>query len=311
MGEPFVITRPEAAGAQAERFRSMIASPVLTQVRVRFRGLETYDVEPVSIPDLLAERPVMVFGKWRGRPSGTITVSGITGEGAVSESVDVSGARPSRENGALRYLWARHRITVLSDYNRLRPDDNRIGEVTRLGLDYSLLTAHTSFVAVDTLVRTDGLRPTTVKQPLPLPQGVSDYAVKGSMAPCSRAGSGLLHAEEMQSAPAGPGKTKEQDKVAQALVRIADIRVPKGMSRDAVQSVVRTHLPEIEACWSKTMARVTIALTIRPDGTVSEVRTTPGNAPPCLNALAKKWSFTRPAGSGEARVTITLVMGAS
>jgi Ca-activated chloride channel family protein len=311
MGEPFVITRTEAAGAQAERFRGMIASPVLTQVRVRFRGLEAYDIEPVSIPDVLAERPVMVFGKWRGRPSGTITISGITGEGAVSESVDVASARPSRENEALRYLWARHRITVLSDYNRLRPDDSRIGEVTRLGLDYNLLTAYTSFVAVDTLVRTDGLRPTTVKQPLPLPQGVSDYAVKGSMAPCSRAGSGLIPAEEMQSAPAGPGKTKKQDKVAQAPVRIADIRVPKGMSGEAVRSTVQAHLPEIEACWPSTMARVTITLTIRPDGTVKEVQTMPGNALPCLKALVKKWSFTRPTASGETRVTITLVMGAS
>jgi Ca-activated chloride channel family protein len=48
----------------------MIESPVLTKVKVSFKGFSTYDVEPVSIPDVLADRPVMVFGKYRGNPRG-------------------------------------------------------------------------------------------------------------------------------------------------------------------------------------------------------------------------------------------------
>jgi hypothetical protein len=52
-------------------------------------------------------------------------------------------------------------------------------EVTELGLRYHLMTQHTSFVAVDTIVRDTG-EVVTVKQPLPLPEGVSDYAVGGN-----------------------------------------------------------------------------------------------------------------------------------
>jgi Ca-activated chloride channel homolog len=51
--------------------------------------------------------------------------------------------------------------------------------VTRLGLTYSLMTPFTSFVAVDQVKRADG-RVETVKQPLPLPEGVSDLAVGGA-----------------------------------------------------------------------------------------------------------------------------------
>ena len=80
MGEPFVITKPEEAKAKAEKFRSMIASPVLTQVKVDFNGFKVYDVEPATIPDILAERPVIVFGKWRGKPQGRITLSGLSGD---------------------------------------------------------------------------------------------------------------------------------------------------------------------------------------------------------------------------------------
>jgi len=48
-----------------------------------------------------------------------------------------------------------------------------------LGLTYNLLTAYTSFVAVDEVVRNPGGQGQEVKQPLPLPKGVSNLAVGG------------------------------------------------------------------------------------------------------------------------------------
>jgi Ca-activated chloride channel family protein len=178
MGEPFVVTDEAEAGPRAKKFREYIQSPVLTQVRAEFKGFEVYDVEPLSIPDVLADRPVIVFGKWRGQPKGTVTLRGRTGKGKYEQSLNVAEFAPSPKNAGLRYLWARHRIQLLDDYNNLAPDDKRVKEVTQLGLDYNLLTQYTSFVAIDSRVRADGT-PTTVKQPLPLPEGVSDYAVGG------------------------------------------------------------------------------------------------------------------------------------
>jgi hypothetical protein len=108
--------------------------------------------------------------------------------------------KPSASNAALRYLWARHRIAVLADYNRLSPDDGRIKEVTDLGLNYNLLTAYTSFIAVDSLKRLKEGQATTVKQPLPLPQGVADTAVKsrGIMARNASPSLPLLYAVKPQ-----------------------------------------------------------------------------------------------------------------
>ena len=177
MGEPFVITRPEEAPAKAARFRAIIESPVLTGISVAFEGFSAYDVEPGRIPDVLSERPVIVFGKYRGKPQEKITLTGTSGEGRYNETIDVAKARPTPGNAALRYLWARHRIALLCDYNSLRNDDTRIRTVTDLGLEYSLMTPYTSFVAIDTEIRAKDGKPTSVKQPLPLPQGVSDYAV--------------------------------------------------------------------------------------------------------------------------------------
>ena len=65
----------------------------------------------------------------------------------------------------------------LVDFSRFDPkNQDLVKEVTALGLKYSLLTPYTSFVAVDQVKRADG-QVVTVKQPLPLPEGVSDLAV--------------------------------------------------------------------------------------------------------------------------------------
>ncbi len=178
MGEPLIITAPEGAHAKAEDFRNYISTPVLSQVKTSFKGFEVYDTQPSSVPDVLAERPILVFGKWKGEAQGSITVEGYTGEGTFQKTFNVEDATPSSKNAALRYLWAREKIRLLDDYNQVSMTDERIAEVTQLGLDYNLMTAYTSFIAVDNeVIKNENGDLVTVKQALPLPQGVDNTAV--------------------------------------------------------------------------------------------------------------------------------------
>jgi Ca-activated chloride channel family protein len=181
-GEPFVVTNEGEAAERAEALRRYIEAPVLTKTRLSATGFDIYDMEPPGIPDVLAQRPVIVFGKWRGRRTGQLTLRGLAGDGPFERSFDLSKVRPAPDNAALSYLWARGRIARLDDYQRLANDPDRVQEITQLGLDYHLLTAYTSFIAVDEVVR--NTRPEdaqTVRQPLPLPQGVSNLAVGGEV----------------------------------------------------------------------------------------------------------------------------------
>lgn len=177
MGEPFVVTQESEAAAVAARFREYIQSPLLTDIRVRSVGFDTYDVHPVRLPDLLAQRPVILFGKWRGPAAGSIELRGKTGSGEYRSSLDVAGVRPEEANRALRYLWARSRVAELSDYGSSDVAAERVKEITALGLKYNLLTRYTSFIAVREEVRNPDGSAKDVKQPLPLPLGVSDLAV--------------------------------------------------------------------------------------------------------------------------------------
>ena len=150
---------------------------MLTGIDVRFAGFDAYDVEPAKIPDLFASRPIVVFGKWRGRVGGSIEISGKTGRGAYQTSIAVTPQSADASHAALRHLWARTRIADLSDFGPATPDEERVAEITSLGLTYGLLTRYTSFIAVHEVVRRTADEADDVDQPLPLPEGVSDLAV--------------------------------------------------------------------------------------------------------------------------------------
>jgi Ca-activated chloride channel family protein len=176
-GEPYVVTAPGEAGAAGERFREYIQSPVLTNVKVSYRGFDAYDVEPGAQPDVFAERPIVVFGKWHGPRQGQIEVTGRTASGNFSQVFDVKDSVPRDEHAALPQLWARTRIARLSDFNFQQDDPEAVREITSLGLTYSLLTRYTSFVAVLEQIRNRTGQSRDVNQPLPLPDGVSELAV--------------------------------------------------------------------------------------------------------------------------------------
>ncbi|OPY63927.1 MAG: Vault protein inter-alpha-trypsin [Syntrophorhabdus sp. PtaU1.Bin002] len=317
MGEPFVLTKPEEADSKAERFRSIIQSPVLTQIKVKYNGFAAYDVEPVSIPDVLAERPVTIFGKWRGKPQGKITLTGISGEGKYTGTIDVSSAKPSKENSALRYLWARHRITLLSDYNKLRSDDRRINEVTELGLSYNLLTAYTSFVAIDTEVRNTSGKPTTIKQPLPLPQGVSDYAVGGVAPSLAFAPAKLGSLKECERQSLREEKvSKDETTKTKAAARIGDLSISGELSRQAVTDVVQKNIRDIKRCQAQTtlQGKLVLRLTIAPDGKVKTAKiisstSTDKNVHQCIAESVKKWKFPKTVDGNAVQATITLLFG--
>ena len=181
-GEPFVVTSPEEGKRVARQLREYISSPVLTKVKVTTTGARISETEPANVPDVFAARPLVLTGKYRGRASGTITVTGLTGGGETfRQEFHLNEARLNgAENPALRSLWARERVRALADYAQGSGDPEAVQEVTNLGLTYELLTPYTSFVAVDELVREVKGEARLVAQPLPLPKGVSASAVASS-----------------------------------------------------------------------------------------------------------------------------------
>jgi len=206
-GEPFIVTSTQEAGKVAKKLKQYIQYPVLTNINAKFNGFEAYDIEPLSMPDVLAERPILLYGKYKGIASGTIKITGSNGNGKFHRELNVTRANKHNDNSAIKYLWARERIKLLQDYNIVAYNDEKIAEeVTALGLKYNLLTEYTSFIAIDSEIRNESGQQTTVNQVLPLPEGVSNYAVgsvstssMGAGYPRSRSKKSLLYNKAVET----------------------------------------------------------------------------------------------------------------
>ncbi|OGU21982.1 MAG: trypsin [Hydrogenophilales bacterium RIFOXYD1_FULL_62_11] len=176
-GEPFVITGPGEVDGVGERFRRYVETPVLSHINVQGNGVELYDMEPAEIPVMLAERPIVVFGKYRHAQTGaSLELSGTAAQGDYRANLPLAGEGSRNQAELLPVLWARQRLMRLSDRQGGDVELNR-DAIVDLGLRYSLLTQYTAFVAVDETVVNQGADATDVKQPLPLPQGVSELAL--------------------------------------------------------------------------------------------------------------------------------------
>jgi len=309
MGEPFVVLDQDEADDKAATFADYIAAPVLQGIELQTYGVDLFDVEPPSAPDLFARRPVVVFGKIEGATEGEIAVTGNVPWGTFEKVIDLEDALVSDDNEALRYLWARHRIRRLSDMNTVGHDEVRVEEVTRLGLEYNLMTQYTSFVAVDTVVRADGTEVETVKQPLPLPQGVSDLAVGGAKK-CKSAviggvvgshsgtsngsaglggggyglgglgtrGRGYGGSGSAAAQGAGEGSFGAKSSATPSAVA-ADAIVLGSVSKTEIDRVVKQQLAQFRYCYQKELnkhpslaGRVVIKFVIAADGSVSSAK---------------------------------------
>ncbi len=321
MGEPFILLNQGEAPAKAAKFKQYIAAPVLNGIKVDFKGFDAYDVEPKSIPDLFAKRPLIVYGKYKGEPSGNVVVTGTAAGQKFEKSLAASPALESPKNEALKYLWARERIMWLGDMNRLDKSDARVKEITDLGLKYHLMTAYTSFIAVDKIVRADG-KYETVKQPLPLPQGVSDLAVgDGGMMPGMamavapmpmRAGSGTMMKEM--------AKPEEAVTTALPVLTVDRVTVLEGadakLTVDEIKKVIVASA--LESCAKSAKAKnaalsgtITFKLTIDKEGKVAKVEpmtNSTGDAAlaTCLAGKLKLLAFIKPATSSAVVAEVTL-----
>lgn len=176
-GESFVVTDREDAGKTSGLFKTYMEAPLLTDIQITYEGFDAYHIEPVTPSTLYAQKPITLFGKWLGKPSGTVHITGKCGSKDFVADIPVSEDNIDNSNSTLPYLWARKRVERLSDFGTYNDNEAIKEEVTRIGLTYSMATSYTSFVAVLETIRNPETESTDVEQPNPLPLQVSNLAI--------------------------------------------------------------------------------------------------------------------------------------
>ena len=136
----------QAVGALTSR----IASPVLADVALEAAdGVELFDVQPQTLPDLFAGDEVVVFGRYRPAAAGEWSLS-VRGRRNGTEERFRSGRVSAGEqsgNGYIPRLWATRKAAVLSREIRLHGRTNELMTALKdLALRYGILTEYTSYL---------------------------------------------------------------------------------------------------------------------------------------------------------------------
>lgn len=138
------------------RFVRRIAKPLMTDVTIDWGGLQVVDVLPRKVPDLFDAQPVVLLGRYRNGGPATLTLRGRVGAKNVELATRVNLGVASAASSGLTSMWARARIEEVDRLQKFGQFPEAVKEITTLGLEHHLVTAHTSFVAVDSMPVTDG-----------------------------------------------------------------------------------------------------------------------------------------------------------
>ncbi|MBA3550389.1 MAG: AgmX/PglI C-terminal domain-containing protein [Nannocystis sp.] len=307
-----------------KRFYSHIDRPVLTDIEIDWGSLPIADLSPAVIPDLFAGQPVVVFGRFTGAPQGQALLKGKLGGAPISIPLKLDFSQSQAHSG-LASMWARRHVDDLLGYPSARsgsPDTAAVTAVTELALKHRIMTAYTSFVAVEQREekQTDGtLR--TIEVPLELPLGVENSATdeSGSLGGLGLVGLGRGGSGYGGGYARGAGAGFGGRGVRVPTVRLARAEVYTSIDKDFLRRTVRAHINEVRYCYDQGLARnpnlkgrVSVRFTIGPKGQILEAEladNTTGdlNVGLCIVAAVKRWTFPIPEG-GEAIVIYPFVL---
>lgn len=132
-----------------ERYVRRIAKPLMTDVTIDWGGLQVFDVLPRAVPDLFDAQPLIVLGRVREPGTGVVTLRGRVAGQPVAYSTPVTFAAEASGGAGLTTMWARARIEDIDRQQHWGETSDAVNAITMLGLEYHLVTAYTSLVAVE------------------------------------------------------------------------------------------------------------------------------------------------------------------
>jgi Ca-activated chloride channel family protein len=174
-----------AVGALAGK----VASPVLTDLTLSAsQGVELYDVQPGSLPDLFAGDEMVVFGRYRGVGRGEWVVTVRGRRNGREESFQTALADREGDARYIEQLWAARKAGALSREIRLRGQTRElIDALKQLALRYGILTEYTSYLVQEPNIVARGFaEERAMNAPAPAPR---DQAGSGAVTKSAREGS--------------------------------------------------------------------------------------------------------------------------
>ncbi|MEK7232439.1 MAG: VIT and VWA domain-containing protein [Elusimicrobiota bacterium] len=129
-----------------------VSHPALTDVNLKWNGVEVDDVFPKPAPDLFHGGELALYGRFRAGGKGTLVVTGKANGKTARFEFPVELPDENSHNAFLPRLWASQKIGHELDLIRLsgRPADPEVvSSIVRLAKKHGIVTPYTSFLVTE------------------------------------------------------------------------------------------------------------------------------------------------------------------
>jgi len=131
-------------------FYEKISSPLLADLALSFKGIETYQAYPQTLPDLFKGSELILLGKYKGSGPLSMVLTGKVGKEEKRFVLEDQKLAQDESYNFLPRLWATRRCGYLLEQIRLQgPEKELIDEVRNLGVKYGIVTPYTSFLVTE------------------------------------------------------------------------------------------------------------------------------------------------------------------
>jgi Ca-activated chloride channel homolog len=202
-------------------FYDKIKSPVLSNVKLSFDGVQVKDLYPRNVRDIFAGCQVLMLGKYKGGGSGTCHLTGTVNGVAKAYTFPLKFEAQSISHSYLPRLWAMRRIAHLTEVAQNNNESKEvIDEIIALSKKYGIITNYTSFLVTDPsenrrLPQGPGPIPVLRREAMGRPIPPSQMAAPGSIAFEGGAGGAAFDADRLLrsfAAERGNGNKMEESK---------------------------------------------------------------------------------------------------
>jgi len=165
-------------------FYTKINDPVLTDVKVDFGPVKTYDLLPRTVPDIFRGGQVLVTGRYSTPGATALTVTGTAGGKSRTWTADASFVSEDTKSDFVPNLWAARKIGYLMAEIRDKGENRElVDEIVRISKEFGIISPYTSFLILEDAERRGGTTDLPAPSPALVPKAMQDAgrAISGNM----------------------------------------------------------------------------------------------------------------------------------
>jgi Ca-activated chloride channel family protein len=149
-------------------FYNKIKSPVLTDVKIAYEGIQAKNIYPKEVTDLFAGTQALLIGRYKGAGKAVVRLTGKVNGIAKAYSFPLTFSDEESGHTYLPRLWAMRRIGYLTEVAQDNGNNHEVvDEIITLSKKYGIISAYTSFLVTDP--SENHRLPVATSRPTPMP----------------------------------------------------------------------------------------------------------------------------------------------